>query len=47
MYSASMVDSAVVGCLCERHATGPPNTLNIYPEVERRVSRQPPQSASA
>jgi hypothetical protein len=47
MYSASAVERAVVGCRRDFQATGPPKARKRYPVVDRRVSRHPPQSASA
>ena len=45
-YSASALDRDIVGCRFEDHdiKLSPRNTQ--YPEVERRMSGQPPQSAS-
>ncbi len=46
MYSASVVDKTIVGCLLQFHEMAPTPTKNTYPVVERRSFASPPQSAS-
>ncbi len=46
IYSASKVDSATVGWRLEHQLMAPLPMLKTNPEVDRRVSRSPAQSAS-
>src|SRR4051794_18370070 len=46
MYSASVVDKAIVGCLLQFHEIAPTPTKNTYPVVDRRSLASPAQSAS-
>ncbi|KAG0599654.1 hypothetical protein M758_12G169300 [Ceratodon purpureus] len=46
MYSASVVDKAIVGCLLQFHEMAPSPTKKTYPVVERRSFASPAQSAS-
>src|ERR1043166_3237037 len=46
LYSASQVDRDTASCRFEDQLTTPLPTLKQYPDVDRRVSRSPPQSAS-
>jgi hypothetical protein len=46
MYSAFVVDKAIVGYLLRFHETAPTPTKNMYPVVERRSFASPPQLAS-
>ena len=38
MYSASVVDSAMIGCFFELQDTAPPSIVKTYPEMECQCS---------
>ena len=46
IYSASVDDSATVGCLRDLQVIGAPDRWKIYPVVDLRVSKSPAQSES-
>jgi hypothetical protein len=46
LYSASAEEHETVGCFFDFHETKDLPMKKQYPEMERRVSIQPPQSAS-
>jgi hypothetical protein len=46
MYSASVVDNAIVGCCLLLQEMAPPPIMKTNPVVDLLSSRSPPQSAS-
>jgi hypothetical protein len=45
-YSASHVDRAIIGCLLDPQAIGPPAPRNRYPLIDLQVDVSPAQSES-
>ncbi len=46
IYSASVDDSATVGCFFEHQLTGPPFSIKMKPDFDLRLSLSPAQSES-